>query len=101
MEKGIEELLDKSIDDRIDRINKLANNFRIINDKWLCEYALRLSSAPFTLKSWAKDGLVKGTEELQNIPILVRASRFLVLTIHHNSQSLPLNSKLLYSNWNW
>lgn len=70
------------------------------NLTWLAEFALRMASDPGTLSTWAGDYLSAGVGKLLNVPILVRAARFLVLAVDQQKKSFASTSEV-YAGWGW
>ena len=70
------------------------------DSEWIAELALRLASAPASVQTWAGQYLVTGLEQLMDRPLLMRASRLLVLVTDRSLQPRTAFGKL-YPNWRW
>jgi hypothetical protein len=69
---------------------------------WLAEFALRLASAPHTLRRWAGDRLNEGLCKMLELPELARSARFLVVeTYHHLDGNKGKSYALFYTGWEW
>ena len=69
--------------------------------RWLAEFALRLVSAPQSLRAWAHPNVEVGLDELFGQPKLLRAARFAVLIAHRELTQEPLDPDVLYTGWDW
>jgi hypothetical protein len=67
---------------------------------WLSELALRLASQPAGVVAWAGPGLRAGVARLQEVPMLARAARFLVIATDQHLGSRPSMGEL-YAGWKW
>lgn len=68
--------------------------------EWLAEFVLRVASDPAEVKHWAGNRLDEGTKYLLQFPTLVRAARFLVVTVDRQLNE-PSLSHELYGSWRW
>lgn len=66
----------------------------------LFEFALRLASAPETVRNWRKAEFESYLRELVRIPMLALAARIWVLLIAQRSRT-PLGASALYAGWDW
>lgn len=73
----------------------------IIRDIWLAELALRLASAPHTVRSWAGDLLAPGLRWLLSEEVLSKVARFVVLAVHSCEGPIPLSEGRVYGDWDW
>ena len=69
--------------------------------EWLCEFALRLASAPQTLQPWVGANLRSGLERLLEQPILARAARFLVLAVDRDPSVVKSGDDRIYRGGGW
>ena len=69
--------------------------------KWLAEFALRLASAPRSVRRWAGSDFDLGLDELFGRPELLRAARFAVLVADRELTPQPLDPDILYTGWSW
>ena len=69
--------------------------------QWLAEFALRLASAPGSVRGWAGSGFDFGLDELFERPELLRAARFAVLVADRELTPQPLDPEVLYTGWGW
>jgi len=67
---------------------------------WICEFALRLASAPETLQKWAGASLRRGVERLRDRPELARAARFLILAVEPDPTA-SVSDYHIYRTWRW
>ena len=69
--------------------------------EWTAEFALRLVSAPRSIRAWANSGFECGLNEVFRKPGLLRAARFAVLVAESEFTPEPLDPDILYTGWNW
>jgi hypothetical protein len=68
----------------------------------LFEFALRLASAPETVRNWRKAEFESYLRELMGIPMLALAARIWVLLIAQHSEKIRLGrAGALYTGWDW
>jgi hypothetical protein len=96
---------------RVSRFAELALSFRILapgasdngceNPAWLAELSLRVASSPGLAASWAGPHLRSAIRKLlEEVPVLARASRFLVVATDRHLQSRTAPGEL-YAGWGW
>lgn len=68
---------------------------------FLPEFVLRLSSAPNTLMVWEKDKFWILMKCLQDIPVIFRAGRYLVLAVENHYSSKSDLDDCCYRGWKW
>ena len=68
---------------------------------WIAEFALRLASAPDTLRPWAAERLAKGLEFLLRYDTIVKAARYVVMAGEANAGPKPLSAGPLHEQWDW
>jgi hypothetical protein len=68
---------------------------------WIAEFALRLASAPETLRPWANERLPEGLQLLLKHPSIVKSARFVVLAGEVNSPPMRLSAGPVHELWEW
>jgi hypothetical protein len=69
---------------------------------WYSEFALRLASAPETVREWSAEWLKAGFNQLLKAPILARAARFMVLAVDYDLHTADPGSRTsLFAGWHW
>ena len=68
--------------------------------KWLAEFALRLASAPHTVRSWSEGDLRRGLAYLLGHPHLLRTARYFVLATGSDAAESEADL-ILYPSWQW
>ncbi len=82
---------------KVQRIGKISH-IKITRRDWFAEFALRLCSSPETLPTWADKRYELGLEKMLAHPTLVRAARYIVVTV--NRKTLNGYKNLPYT-WDW
>lgn len=101
----LEKLFNKQIrgivqKDHIDHHSKGGIIIRKAPAYLLSEFVLRLSSAPNTLINWEKEKFLILMKYLQQVPVIFRAARYLVLAIeNHLASKYTFND--YYRRWDW
>lgn len=96
---------------RASRLADLAQSYRILTPGasgdpsetplWLCELSLRLASSPAHAAQWAGQHLRPSIKRLlEEVPVLVRAARFMVLATERHPQP-EAGAGELYTRWRW
>ena len=68
--------------------------------RWLAELALRLASAPHTVRPWSGDHLAAGLAHVLGHPHLLRAARYVVLAAASGAVESD-DDLVLYPSWSW
>lgn len=72
------------------------------NDRrWIAEFALRLASAPHTLRTWAGERLTDGLRFALKHASIMRAARHVVLVGDGAHGARPLAAGPLHEGWDW
>lgn len=90
-------------DARVERFGALARLFLQLpahDYRWMSELALRLASHPMGIEVWAGDRLNEGVTKLLERPTLVRAARFLVISVDRQLDS-AITGDEIYASWSW
>lgn len=66
---------------------------------WVAEGALRVASAPSTVRMWAGDRLVPLLDILLDVTVMTRVARFLVLSTVSATDEDDVNA--VYGGWSW
>jgi hypothetical protein len=85
-------------------LTRTATGVRVIKSKratWQAQFALRLASAPETVRDWSGSWYEAGLSALLNNRALARAARFLVLATHHREIAQRPAHTSLYAGWEW
>jgi len=70
--------------------------------EWICEFALRLASAPESLQRWQAERVETGIDCLMELPFLARLARVLVLAVDRFSNGgSGAGDSFLYRRWGW
>lgn len=96
---------------RVARLAELARSFRIVTpgvpedgrdpSLWLAELSLRVASSPAHAALWAGPHLRPSIQKLlEEVPVLVRAARFMVIATDRHLQSRVASGEL-YASWGW
>jgi hypothetical protein len=96
---------------RVSRLAELARSFRILTPgvsedgsetpMWLAELSLRVASSPAHAALWAGPHLRPSMQKLlEEVPVLVRAARFMVIATDRHLQSQAAAGEL-YASWAW
>ena len=72
-----------------------------LQPSWVAEFALRLVSAPRSLRLWAGEDWNLGFDQVCRKPELLRAARFAVLVAHRELTPQPLDPDVVYTGWDW
>jgi hypothetical protein len=78
--------------------NSQISHIKVIKRAWFAEFALRLCSRPETLQTWADKRYELGLDKMLAHPTLVRAARYIVLTVNRRSSA---DYKSLPYKWEW
>lgn len=96
---------------RVSRLAELARSFRVVapglsedgweSPMWLAELSLRIASSPAHAALWAGPHLRPSIRKLlEEVPVLVRAARFMVIATDRHLQSQAAAGEL-YAGWGW
>lgn len=96
---------------RVNRLGELARSFRVLapgvadreceSPMWLAELSLRVASSPGRVAPWAGPHLRPGIRKLlEEVPVLARAARFMVMATDRHLQSKAAPGEL-YAGWAW
>ena len=96
---------------RVSRLAELARSFRILTADvsedgreaplWLAELSLRIASSPAHAALWAGPHLRPSIQNLlEEVPVLIRAARFMVIATDRHLQSQAAADEL-YASWGW
>lgn len=94
-------------EERVKTFASIAIQYRLLSNReavesvsWLSELALRITSDPANVQSWAGERLQQGLGRLMETSTMLRAARFLVLLIdvHFESNVRPGE---LFAGWRW
>jgi len=101
------------IRDRIGRLTDLSAKFVAhprttqstaagVEPLWIWELGLRVASRPDTAREWASGRFEAGIRTLLDNPVVMRASRFLVLIVDRELGADPeVGAAALYNGWTW
>lgn len=100
LERDYQDVANLSPRERAGWFFSIATKFvSFVDSKWLCEFALRLASC--SVGNWADARLQGGIEMLRRHAILLRAARFLVLSMATCFQQRAAEVGPIYPGWRW
>lgn len=100
LERDYHEIAKLAPRDRATQLSKVAEKFLgLTNAKWLSELSLRLASG--VACDWAGEEIHSGIEQFRNHPTLLRAARFLVLSMATCFQQRAVEVGPVYLGWKW
>ncbi len=101
-----------STEERVNRLAQIVKDHGVVSEvrdiarpvwdhlEWIAEWALRLASNPRDAVAWAAADLQKAATRLMEVPIMVRAARFVVLATHDHSDA-DAKADEIYAGWTW
>lgn len=100
LERDYRQMASLSPHERATRFFSLVAKFvNSADSRWLCEFALRLASC--SVGNWAGERMLGGIEMLRRHSVLLRAARFLVLSMATCFQQKAAEVGPIYPGWKW